>query len=460
MPLLVKRTQHAIGQGGFHSSYLYANDKRFSLVFDCGGSTKTHRATVIGPVVDEGQHDWLVVSHLDADHINGVSQLESEGVRFSNVFLPHVDLSHQLFLILLKSAGRGSVGGRAAGLNALLIVGKLYAGAYGRARVVVPGDRDRGDRQRQDLFPNSNGPEHTRLPDLTPDGLEPSVLLDKDAQKSLGASGGKTFQDTQSVRISGKNWEMRFYSDEWGFPASLTKLWALPVLKPLRDAMEYLSLLGSNSGIGFINGIEAALNGPVSAAAANAALATIAPTFQKISKAISVNSLLKKLYQALPDLHDYNSSSLCLYSGPIAETYPASWRYMRCMSLPDEHYESRCRGDSVGWLGMGDAHLHDAAAFRRFREHYQKHLGLLSTLVLPHHGSRHNYDSERIQLHRLLAPIAPCDVPVFVVASNPHHKKFRHPHQEVVRIANMYGDVHNVNLNPDSAFGEIVVEYT
>lgn len=58
MTLLVKRIQHAIGQGGFHS-------------FDCGGGTAKQRASVIGPVVKEGNHDWLVVSHLDADHVNG-----------------------------------------------------------------------------------------------------------------------------------------------------------------------------------------------------------------------------------------------------------------------------------------------------------------------------------------------------------------------------------------------------
>ena len=224
--------------------------------------------------------------------------------------------------------------------------------------------------------------------------------------------------------------------------------------------MEQISSLGTDGGIGFTAGIQAALNAKVSVSDANHALATISPSLQKVTKAISVNSLLKKLYQALPDVHDYNSSSLCLYSGPITEIYPERWRYMRCMSLPGEHYQGRCRGDNVGWLGMGDARLHDAAAFRRFREHYQEQLGLLSTLVLPHHGSLHNYDSKRIQLHRLLAQIAPCGVPVFVAASDPNHKKFRHPHQEVVRIASMYGDVHNVNLDPNSAFGEIVVEYT
>lgn len=163
MPLLVKRTQHAIGQGGFHSSYLHAGDDRFGLVFDCGGSTDKHRASVIGPVVQQQEHDWLVISHLDQDHINGVAELESAGVTFSNVFLPHIDLSHQLFLMLLKSAGTSTVANQAARLNAILIVGKLYAGAYGRARIVVPGERDRGDRPRQDIFPNPNGPERTPI---------------------------------------------------------------------------------------------------------------------------------------------------------------------------------------------------------------------------------------------------------------------------------------------------------
>lgn len=459
MPLLVKRTQHAIGQGGFHSSYLHAGDERFGLVFDCGGSTQKHRARVIGPVIEKGKHDWLVVSHLDEDHINGVSQLESAGVTFSNVFLPHVDLSHQLFLMLLKSAGTAKGASVAARLNSILIVGKLYAGAYGRARVVTSGEGNRGNRPRQDIFPNPNGPEHTRLPDLTPDGLAPSVLLDKQAQKILGASGARIFQDTQSIYVSDKNWELRFYSDEWAFPAPLAKLWKLAVLKPLRDAMEHLSLLGSNGGSKFTSHIGAALSALVPADVANAALATITPTFQKVRGAISVNSLLKKLYKALPDLHDYNSSSLCLYSGPIADRYPERWGYLRSMKLSGEQYQRQWNGYSVGWLGMGDAHLHDAAALGRIRSHFQGRFQLLSTLVLPHHGSRHNYDSERIQLHRLLASMSGCAKPVFVAASNPHHKTFNHPHEEVVTIAGMYGEVHNVNLDPNSAFAEIVVEH-
>jgi hypothetical protein len=71
MSLLVKHIQHTIGQGGFHSSYLYASDQCFSLVFDCGSGTAKHRSSVIGPVVKQGNRDWLLVSHLDAGRDNG-----------------------------------------------------------------------------------------------------------------------------------------------------------------------------------------------------------------------------------------------------------------------------------------------------------------------------------------------------------------------------------------------------
>lgn len=460
MSLLVKRTQHAIGQGGFHSSYIYADDQCFSLVFDCGGSTAKHRADVIGPVAKHGNHDWLVVSHLDADHINGIAQLEDKGVKFSNVFLPHVDLSHQFFLMLLKSAGSPTVGSYRDSLDAIRTVGRLYAGAFGRVRIVVPGDRDRGDRPQQDTFPNPNGPESTRLPDLAPGVVQPSTLLDRDVQVSLGASGPRTFKDTQSINIAGKNWEFRFYSDEWAFPTVVTALWALPVLQPLRHAIQHLSLLGTNGGVGFTTGIVEKLKALVSPADANAALVAIGHTGLGVTRKISVNSLLKKLYQALPALHDYNSASLCLYSGPIPGSYPHHWHHMHSMRLPSEEYVRIYRGNHVGWLGMGDAHLKDVAAFYRFRKHYQNHLVLVTTLVLPHHGSRHNYDAERIQLHRLLAPVASSGQPVLVAASDPGHKKFGHPHQEVKSIAKMYGNFHNVNLKADSAFGEIVVEYS
>ena len=182
--------------------------------------------------------------------------------------------------------------------------------------------------------------------------------------------------------------------------------------------MEHLALLGNSGGREFTHGIRTALKAQVSAAAANATLATISPTAPKVSKAISINSLLKKLYNALPGLHDYNSSSLCLYSGPAAKRQLEHFRYVRSINFPYQQYAPQYARRSVGWLGMGDAHLHDVAALQRFQRHYQGRFELLSTLLLPHHGSRHNYDSERIQLHRLLAPISPYGWPIFVAASN------------------------------------------
>lgn len=456
MPLFVQRTQHAIGQGGFHTSYIHAGDRCFSVIFDCGGSTGKHRAGVLAPVAAKGNHDWLVISHLDTDHINGIAELESKGVRFSNVFLPHVDLPRYLFLMLLKGTGATTAAAQDASLSAILTAGRLYAGAYGRVRVVTGGNGDGDGSPFEFLNPNTR--DARRLPDLSERDAAPSDLLDAQAQAALGASGAILYRDTQSIYLADRNWELRFYSDEWSFPAAVGTLWAMAELRPLRNAMENLARLGTLGGGSYTASIDAELKKKLPAATVNAALRRGGVRGKPVTGPTSVRSLLKKLYGALPGLQGYNSASLCLYSGPRAQT-SQQWRYMRCIGMPGRPQGWMGSHHSVGWLGMGDAHLHDAAALKRFQSHYGGRFRFLSTLVLPHHGSRHNYDAGRIQLHRLLAPVAPGYHPVLVAASNPNHQKFKHPHQEVVDIAAMYGQVHNVNLNAQSTLDEIVVEH-
>ena len=77
------RIQHGVGQGSFHSATVQADRARFDYVYDCGaraGSGKSNelkrnidslglerRASVSGG----GVLDVLVLSHYDADHLNG-----------------------------------------------------------------------------------------------------------------------------------------------------------------------------------------------------------------------------------------------------------------------------------------------------------------------------------------------------------------------------------------------------
>lgn len=264
--LTVERTQHSIGQGGFHSSYLYTKGSRFGVVFDCGGGTDEHRKKLVTDLVSNAPlaHDWLVISHLDEDHINGISALEKAQVRFSNVFLPHVNLPHSMFLMLLKMIDAADAAVTNDQLGAILIAGRLYAGAYGRPRIVVRGDG-----------PNEGGlPGFDGLPDLTQGNMTaPTDLLDKGTRGQLAAKGAlKTFPDSRSIYVDDVDWQFRFYSREWVFPGPVAAIWNLPVLQPLCNAINHLALLGNGNGEMFTDAIRHALDKPVLAADANRAL--------------------------------------------------------------------------------------------------------------------------------------------------------------------------------------------
>lgn len=445
----VERTQHTIGQGGFHSSYIHTRGGRFSVIFDCGGSTEVHRTKLISHLASEEdlEHDWLVISHLDEDHINGIRQLEKAGVTFSNVFLPHVDLPQCMFLMLLKMIdAEGTV--TVAQLDSILVAGQLYAGVFGRPRIVVRNDD--GDPLTSEL--------NNLLTNGTNESLSASNLLEDDDQARLNRSGvGLTISDSKSICLKNEDWKFRFYSREWNFSAAIKIIWELPILKPLSDAMRKLAIIGTKEEINFTNNIQYELDQPVKFSEANALLKKFSTKYTRLTKDISINALLKMLYKSLGDIDDYNSSSLCMYSGPTdsAASRPRRWYTLHnnlVLHKRDEASVMRI----VGWLGMGDAHLKTDKEFAAFADHFRRELPMVSTLMLPHHGSRLNYDKERVQLHALLATIPEDPSPVLIVASDPNHEKYRHPHKEVCNIGKHYGYIHNVNLGWKSVFEESV----
>ncbi len=451
--ITVERTQHAIGQGGFHTAILRAGGRRFSVVYDCGGGTAERRSRIIDSIVDAYPlaHDWLVISHLDEDHINGIARLEEKGIRFANVFLPHVDLAHSVFMMLLKIVGESAGAIADERLESVRIAGRLYSGAYGRPIIIA---RNRNVPGNDAVRSSDN------LKDLAPHDLPPpsGFFLTPAWQEALApARRGAILSDARSIHLHRLDWTFRFYSQEWATPQVVADLWNLPVLAGLRHAIDDLAQLGTRAGRTFTDGIQAALETPVSQADANAALRASHAGHATVRKRITVNALLKLLYKELPALHDYNSSSLCLYSGPAGiGGGPRQW-YQRRTSLTQHEAGHRYLTRAVGWLGMGDAHLGKPADLAAFVEHYGGELRLTSTLMLPHHGSRLNYDDERITLHGLLDTLPASPDLTLIAASNPDHQKYRHPHRQVVDIAARYGKVHNVNLDWRSMFEESVV---
>jgi hypothetical protein len=440
----VERWQLPTGQGGFHWSRISTAADEFNMIYDCGGATESHRRKLIEDYVPtKVNFDWLVISHLDDDHINGVSQLEDHEIKFSNVFLPHVNLPVTMFLMLVKLVAAASTTLTSNDLNSILVAGKLYAGAYGRVRIVTPRPTDAADLGAE-------------LPRLLPDDLPPVSDLIEERLGLNNEAPRMGWSHDRDVQLQDIDWKFRFFSQEWAIPWKINEIWNLPELQPLRDAIRNLALLGTNSGSTFKKGIIDALKTPVLAVDARRILAAYSISVASVKKDVSINALLKKLYAKIEDLQGYNSASLCLYAGPAAHISTRPQWFVRRHNLPALAMCDQ-KQRNVGWMGTGDMHLHTTGALEDFVDHYRRELPLVTTLMLPHHGSRHNYDTKRVQLRGLLNTLQGFPRPLLIAASNPAHKKFGHPHTEVKTVCKRYGEVHNVNLERKAMFYESII---
>ena len=99
----------------------------------------------------------------------------------------------------------------------------------------------------------------------------------------------------------------------------------------------------------------------------------------------------------------HNRVSMSLYSGPAGGKNAPSWLYRivaRSAGWPrwwfgaSELPLSPEAGEAVGWIGTGDAALSDESVRKARLGTYRPFSRHLSTMLLPHHGSRHNFHQE------------------------------------------------------------------
>ena len=87
---------HAVGQGCFYSVEIFCAPESVPLrmVYDCGSETAgdglKREISSFHRLVHDATLDMLVLSHLDADHVNGLSLLLDNGFTAKNVFLPYL----------------------------------------------------------------------------------------------------------------------------------------------------------------------------------------------------------------------------------------------------------------------------------------------------------------------------------------------------------------------------------
>ena len=357
-----KICQEAVGHGGFHHGVLATRFGRTRWVYDCGSWRKAGRAALKKSIDDfarrcardrNGHLDLLFVSHFDADHVSGLRQLlEAVPGKTGTVIVPYLG-KLGAFSVLGEAAARGRCSSELIE-QATDPVGWFHS--FGVQRVV----------QIKAGVPPIEG-EGGSIPDLPEGGMDlpthdddyTSVILGVDrrplemkVRRRTGLSHGLAAPGA----VLGVATRIHNWVDWWFVP------YAHPIPRAMQKALrleaERFTKTSIASGI-FI---------------------------QRLRHLLSSREGVRQLKEAYrrAGLTDANAISLSLYVGPRSTTLP-----YRSILLKDG---TRSQKPS-GWLLTGDATLGSPSVHPPWIKAFQTFQKSTGMLMLPHHGSEHNFSS-------------------------------------------------------------------
>ena len=118
-----------------------------------------------------------------------------------------------------------------------------------------------------------------------------------------------------------------------------------------------------------------------------------------------------------------NRTSMCVYAGPdpASSYWPAASGAHPFAAGGPVGSLGRLDPLEIGWLGTGDAELKRNKWSKPFLAHYHAQIGRTFTVLVPHHGSQHNFSNRLLDLE-----------PRYGVASAwPRNPAWLHPHDDV-----------------------------
>lgn len=376
------RTQFAIGQGGFHATRLF-EDRRgdgFTFVYDCGS---LNAADVLEREIQEffdgGRHGWdccwwsgapssgrvdlIVLSHIDADHVNGLARLLEHREPKSNtvILLPYLEWWDRLAQFASHPGG-----------------------GEGVVEFVADPAEYLGRIQGVTVFTVS-----ASTPDLS-EGASYERLIDQ--EQDAGGTLYVSPASTDGTIANGATLKHR-RDTPW-----VIKVFVPSVVDETRqDFVDRLVELIPDWADRFDRGLDSAgireilVNhaSEVRAATAHASLGRGGP----------------------------NATSLIAYSGPDPDTVPN--RVLSVCCRDGRRVDCECEGGlrGLGWLHTGDAPLGDDTAYESLRSAMGLYLPFVGIVTLPHHGSRHGFSWRLID---------DCEPRTAVACSGPR-KGWRHP---------------------------------
>lgn len=393
-----------VGQGLFTSGILKGGEDCFAWVYDCGSWP---RVSSFQPQIDRFLEQLemngartlglAVLSHFDADHINGIVAL-LQRVRVDRLMLPFLPL-HERLLIAMEEEVPASSRLFKAFENPVAFLRELGEDAPREIIVVMPSGRE-----------GPLSPEEGGAP-IEPGGFD--VRIDKGYGKAVEHDNALS-EPEQDVTIMAPGGRLAI-SAFWEFvPYNDAEM--LPRLTPAFEAK---------------------------AREISKKLLEASNAHRRAGQLMS----LKRIYDKAFGKGSYqrNVVSLSLYSGPLGsprELAFATWCYGRA-ALDSERPSWRC-----GQLYSGDAYLETPERFDALETYLTRaRLDRHALFQVMHHGAEGNWH----------AGLASKIRPIFsVFSSDPTHKKFRHPHALVLRDFWPFGAVQVDKTNGFWAYGELV----
>lgn len=372
---------HPVGQGLFSSGTVYYERGEFCYVYDCGTSSSKRILTdAIISYKPKGQTlDMVAISHFDQDHISGLEVLLSRHpVRV--LLLPAISLAQRLIIAFSMRMG---IHGR---YMQFLLDPVAYLASLPGARI-----------EHIVFVPSDNGesvPDSDRSPDdpTEEDSNLPGMIADLEGAPRTVDTGHAGVLSVHHLKPGGRLVAKKLFE-----------------FVPYNDAS--VSSMVSNS---FERNVDIDRELLLSSSAHSA-------------DRKSILSRLRALYDKQYGCGSVsrNIISLFLYASPLSvvDGFLVSARASSRRECLSEFYCWASLAPAV--LYTGDGYLDTQKRLASLTTYLGiSRIARVGCLQVMHHGSRHSW---HVGLAKKLSPL------VSVFSADPSHRRFQHPHAEVVR---------------------------
>jgi hypothetical protein len=374
---------HSAGQGLFASGTLdpLSPPNPFHWVFDCGSMSFV---SVLRPVISRyrslvvGDHlDLLCISHFDSDHVSGLSDL-LRGLHVDTVVIPYYSKVERMVLTAKHKRPNPSYIEFLSDPIAFILDRAERVG-----RIVIAGGPEEGF---DDL------PLPTRQPE-DPESDSPNDLK-------------RRWHDTAwHLKIAGKGIRAEQVIDAQTLEKARR---AGTQIEAYAGSLEALAVNQSVSGGGWE---FLFFHKPIDPAALNLLQAELKKVFQKTidrARKLSIAEILASkparynikmaFKKVIKGGEDINSTSLCVYTGPMLSNFVHSWMtppWPDSLMARPRHMHSWHLGapDTCSALYTGDANLKPPTNRKELRDFLtQPRWVHVAVLQVPHHGSKNNWE--------------------------------------------------------------------